>query len=435
MTETPHIIGEAEDSEARQSSESKVDRAIAAFEAGNHELARTHIEAFMRAGQMSAIDGARAAELFRVLGMEERAKEVREIVLKGIDQALEEFGDNPSVLFDCGHTLAQMKEPEKAIAPLERALALRPKDPRPAFPLIEVLLERGEPDRLVEIWLPMLEANFDTDMGGGNNSDLLWGSFARALAFYGFKEHALKVVAMAKDFWHGSDKSWQELDDAVRLKSQDNPSLAEAVASFDKFAEIYDENLEAIGNNGPRLIALMLAQLAWVPEAKLEIFDAGCGTGLCAEHLRPFAKILHGCDLSIPMLERAKARAMYDLLVRTDLGNAATYPEAIFDVCVAADVFVYFGDLEPVLKNISNILRPGGWIIFTVECAEKQAPKRGWERYVSGRFRHTPDYVRAALPKAGFAKPKSELPGIMRHEFGKPIDARCYAAQKLALAF
>ena len=102
----------------------------------------------------------------------------------------------------------------------------------------------------------------------------------------------------------------------------------------------------------------MLRQLDWPMDGKLDIFDAGCGTGLCGPILRPYAAMLHGCDLSIGMLEKSRERNVFDLLTRTDLSNPVTYPDATFDVAISADVFVFFGDLVPVLKNIAAEMRP-----------------------------------------------------------------------------
>ena len=47
----------------------------------------------------------------------------------------------------------------------------------------------------------------------------------------------------------------------------------------------------------------------------LEVLDAGCGTGLAAPLLGPYARRLVGVDLSGAMLEQARALPQYDELV------------------------------------------------------------------------------------------------------------------------
>ncbi len=54
-------------------------------------------------------------------------------------------------------------------------------------------------------------------------------------------------------------------------------------------------------------------------DASLAVLDAGCGTGLCAPWLVPYAHRLVGVDLSQAMLDKAAARACYDELAKADL--------------------------------------------------------------------------------------------------------------------
>jgi Flp pilus assembly protein TadD len=55
------------------------------------------------------------------------------------------------------------------------------------------------------------------------------------------------------------------------------------------------------------------------PAARIAVVDAGCGTGLCAPLLRPWAAHLAGCDLSVGMLQRAEQRGGYDVLHKAEL--------------------------------------------------------------------------------------------------------------------
>ena len=48
-----------------------------------------------------------------------------------------------------------------------------------------------------------------------------------------------------------------------------------------------------------------------VPDSTQRVLELGCGTGLAAAHLRPFAVSLTGVDLSPHMLARAAARHAY----------------------------------------------------------------------------------------------------------------------------
>ena len=121
--------------------------------------------------------------------------------------------------------------------------------------------------------------------------------------------------------------------------------------------------------------------------AALDIVDAGCGTGLCGPGLKPWARTLAGCDLSVGMLRRAKARKVYDVLHQAELTHYLnTQPEA-FDAVVSADTLCYFGALDGALAAARRSLRSGGWLIFTVEALSSD-DERAHVLQTNGRYAH-----------------------------------------------
>src|SRR5690606_35079457 len=120
--------------------------------------------------------------------------------------------------------------------------------------------------------------------------------------------------------------------------------------SFDAFAAEFDESLETLRYQAPRLVVDALA--AARPDEGLRVLDAGCGTGLCGPLLRPLASHITGIDLSPGMIARARDRRMheggtaerpvYDELVVAELTSWLAHHPAQFDAVVAADVLVYF---------------------------------------------------------------------------------------------
>ena len=71
---------------------------------------------------------------------------------------------------------------------------------------------------------------------------------------------------------------------------------------FDSFAETFDEVLQRIEYRAPALVGEALRRIEGEPRGELEILDAGCGTGLLARYVRPYARRLVGVDLSQKML-------------------------------------------------------------------------------------------------------------------------------------
>jgi len=187
---------------------------------------------------------------------------------------------------------------------------------------------------------------------------------------------------------------------------------------FDLFADSFDKNLARLQYRAPTLVAAALAQVC-EPRGQLDILDAGCGTGLCQPHLRPYARRLVGVDLSEKMLEKARRRGGYDELVKAELTAFLAGCSQAFDVIVSADTLVYFGDLTAVIEAAAGALRAGGWLVFTLEQSEEEGGA-GFRLNPHGRYSHTRSYVWGVLERAGFAR-CSLTAEVLRLEQGEAV--------------
>ena len=89
--------------------------------------------------------------------------------------------------------------------------------------------------------------------------------------------------------------------------------------TFDSFAASFDSKLAKLQYRAPALVAEMLAESGAEASRSLDVLDAGCGTGLCGPLIAPYARRLVGVDLSESMLAQARAREVYDELVKREL--------------------------------------------------------------------------------------------------------------------
>jgi predicted TPR repeat methyltransferase len=187
---------------------------------------------------------------------------------------------------------------------------------------------------------------------------------------------------------------------------------------FDKYADRFDKHLqENLGYRIPEQLAEAVAVVRGVDTRPMDVFDLGCGTGLCGPFLRPMAATLHGVDLSPAMIEKARARGVYDELVVGDLVEALKARPRAFDLLTAADVMIYLGDLAPVMEAAATALRPGGLLAFSVEAG-------GGDRYYLQqpirRYAHSKPYLEHVARIFGFEQ-RSFGPVMIRYEKKEPV--------------
>lgn len=202
-------------------------------------------------------------------------------------------------------------------------------------------------------------------------------------------------------------------------EAPDRASDAYVEKLFDLFADSFDKNLKRLEYRAPELLAAAVGRVL-SPQGQLDVLDAGCGTGLCQPHLRPYARQLIGVDLSEKMLEKARRRGGYDELHKGELtAFLAGCPQA-YDLIVSADTLVYFGELTAVIEAAAGALRAGGWLAFTLEQMEEQDTAAGFRLNPHGRYSHTRRYVWEVLERAGFTH-CALTAEVLRLEQGRPV--------------
>jgi predicted TPR repeat methyltransferase len=192
--------------------------------------------------------------------------------------------------------------------------------------------------------------------------------------------------------------------------------------TFNGFAATFESRLERLSYRAPALISARLEQAA----RQYEVLDAGCGTGLCAPFLAPFARRLTGVDLSAGMLAVAREKQIYDVLVQAELTEFLGNRQHEFDLIVSADTLVYFGDLSGIIAAAAGALRRRGQLVVTLEHAVDDSVEE-YRLEWHGRYSHSRGYVEGLLARVGLTPATVEAE--LRMEAGKPVAGLVIHAQ------
>lgn len=157
---------------------------------------------------------------------------------------------------------------------------------------------------------------------------------------------------------------------------------------FDAYAEHFDQHL-LVGLDYQIPDLLRQACDPYLPPHAIELLDLGCGTGLSAETFASLTKSMVGVDLSNNMLDKARAKGIYNELHQQSLPEFLMAHTGLYDVVIAGDVFTYFGDLDTIFRHCKRLLKPDGLFCFSIE----RSTSSNYELQASGRFAHHPYYI------------------------------------------
>jgi predicted TPR repeat methyltransferase len=138
---------------------------------------------------------------------------------------------------------------------------------------------------------------------------------------------------------------------------------------------------------------------------------------LCGPLLQPLTQRLVGVDLSAGMLQKAQARGCYDELVHADAAQFLHGLVQPVDVVVAADVFIYIGDLHPVWSGLRRALKAGGWLALSAEEAPDTVD---FELRPSSRYAQSARYLHRLGQMQGWTL-RHEERGLLRRDQGHEV--------------
>ncbi len=365
-----------------------------------------------------AIDRApNSAETWQSLGESLGNQNRTDEALAAFRRAIELKSDFALPHYSTGLTLAALGRTDEAIASFQHALRIRPDFPEAQLHLGSTLLQIN-PDQGIEHLRKAVQlrpTHLDSHIELARGLELARRFDEAANAF----EEILKLSPGNPNIeFHIA---------ALRGKNAPAaPPAALVAALFDRHAETFDEHLtQGLQYRVPQLLHEAVLPLL-PPNARLDVLDLGCGTGLCGPLFRPIAKSLVGVDLSPAMIEKARQRNVYDRLEVADVTATLRASPSKYDLLIAGDVLCYIGDLADPLTAAHSALRPTGLFAFSVEL-DDTAPT--YRLRPSRRYAHALSYVETTARAAGF-EIHQLTPTILRKESDKDVQGLIVVLRK-----
>jgi len=217
--------------------------------------------------------------------------------------------------------------------------------------------------------------------------------------------------------------------------------VPETRAIWDAKADYWDAQMGE-GNAFQRILIGPAVERLLAIQPGERVADIACGNGVFARRLAALGAQVVAADFSARFLELARARATehadridYRLADATDEEQLAALGEGAFDGAVCTMAIQDMPVVEPLLRAVARLLKPGGRFVFAVPhpAFNHNGIRLGLEKedrggeLVETRYVRVSDYLRQA-PGLGAGMPGEPAPHWYFHRPLGELFGACFAA-------
>lgn len=127
---------------------------------------------------------------------------------------------------------------------------------------------------------------------------------------------------------------------------------------YDRFSRSYEDHRH---HGYHRMIDELELELVRRHGRGLDVFEAGCGTGLLLKEAAQVARSAIGLDLSRGMLAQAHGRRLK--VVQASITHVPL-PSASFDLVYSMKVLAHIPPIEAAIAELARLTRPGGYLLL-----------------------------------------------------------------------
>ncbi len=329
-----------------------------------------------------------SASSYLELGNIQQRQGMPEEAVVSYEKAIELNSGFAAAYVNLGNALRDTARTESAIEAIEKATRLEPANKVAYLNLGNLLFDCQRNKEAVDAYRQAIELDpefFDAY----NNLGTVYLELGR-------NEEALKCFERARSIAPDNDAVRHMLN-ALTGKSTATAPREYVRALFDQYSGNFEKHLvENLEYRIPILLRGIIDKHRGGNRFGASL-DLGCGSGLSGASIRDISDVLIGVDLSPGILAKAKEKGVYDELHEAELVEYLGSIDRQVDLVLACDVLVYIGDLEPLFAAVRERLAPGALLGFSTEVD----PDNDYVLRETGRFAHSPNYIRSLAGKHG----------------------------------
>ena len=377
-----------------------------------------------------------AASMYNKFGTALRSIDRLDEAERAFCQALEMDAQNTEMHYNLALTYEKQNKLDKALTEFTKTIELDPKHLEALISLGRVYEEQGEDQRAISAYQRAIKVDPRAKEAHMNLGNMLvkYYMYDKAVICY---RNALIIDPDEVSAYEGLGDSFKELNkldesESYYKKACDLGSnmarhflavvkdVSTEIAPreyvkelFDGYAEDFEDHLrESLSYRTPELLYEAFTKVFNEKKHIRKAVDLGCGTGLAGVVFQPVASCIDGVDLSPSMLEQAKKKKIYSELHDADIVEYLKVCGIKYDLFIATDVFVYIGNLSPVLTAIRDTAARGAYLVFSVESTEEE----GFLLQRTGRYAHSDSYIRKLARASGFDVVAMEAAQLRKEE-------------------
>ncbi|MBI4388591.1 MAG: tetratricopeptide repeat protein, partial [Nitrospinae bacterium] len=348
--------------------------------------------------------------------------------------------NDPDAHYNLGNAYAELKKPREAVESYQSAIRLKPNFSTARVNLGIAFKELGRVDLAIASYRNAIAAD-------PNNADALY-NLANALEAEDLQDEAVECYRRAILLSPNHARAHHNLGNALAKRGTtgeaidcyqravqldpENDAAKHMLASlkgqitetappkyvrtlFDNCAEKFEERLvDQLSYKSPMEIRRAFDGFLKGGQRFVSMIDLGCGSGLAGQEFRGIADRQTGIDIAPKMIEVARRKNVYDVLLTGDIVETLNRLDEKYDLFLATDVLVYIGNLRPLFGAVQAHALSGAYFAFSTESQEGQE----YALRPTGRYAHSFAYLQSLANEYGFTVEYRE-PAVIRVEKGR----------------